>query len=364
MSQKIHDLGPAPMSSPQAGERNEQAVTGTFQGERVSVVSDPSSLLADAAEELTFSQSEEVERSLSERKENKDKLQRQYMLYVKECEDIHQEDLDQVLQQLKALGHVRSASVLTLIRQAFSDPTHQHAALSHARHADPESLSDELKSALDGALETLEVEQGQAVQAGYNIVSVKAEGLDRPQAGLRMLYRDTVIDFESYEKTFQTLLDKFGPEELPLAVNYLIRALGADMTAVTPSGEKAALKEVSDGLYMVEALATIYREAQELLNMLENRHGARPCTERQLIEPLLRFKDSSMLLEIQVLREMPFLTSANPSQDAELTQGIRELARNMPHKLFGSAEIRQNILNTFQEILDKAIDREDAELEA
>jgi type III secretion system TyeA family effector delivery regulator len=60
---------------------------------------------------------------------------------------------------------------------------------------------------------------------------------------------------------------------------------------------------------------------------------------------------------------MRFLLSDNAVRDAELTQGVRELARKMPHKLYVSAEARFAVLTSFQELLDKAVDREEAAME-
>ncbi len=361
MSQKIYDsMGPS--VTPSQVSVDQEQVTGNFMGERVAVLDDPMSLIEDAAEELTFSASEDVERKLSERKETRDKMRGQYIHYVEACPDLEPQDLEQFMQSLRSLLGAKNASVLALVRQQFSDPTHQHAALSYARHQ-AGAASPELAELLDQALETLEQEQGQAIQAGYNIVAVPAGDLETSPSGLRVLYRDTLIDFESYEKTFTALLDKFGPDELPAAVQYLIKALGADMNAVTPSTDKAAIKEVMDGLYMVESLATLYKQAQSLLKSAGERHGSHNISERQILEPLLKYKDAPLLLEMQILRDMPFLDSNNASRDAELTQGVRELVRAMPHKIFVSLESRQNTLNAFQEVLDKAIDREEAELE-
>jgi type III secretion protein W len=213
------------------------------------------------------------------------------------------------------------------------------------------------------ALRELENTEGRSINAGYNVAGVDAPGLGLPSSSLRVLYRDTVIDFQSYEKTFSFMLEKFGPEEFPKAVDFLLRALGNDMTAMTPSSPKAALKEVMDGLYMVESLGTIYKDANALLKGTAERHAPHGITERQIIDPLLRYKDMPMLMQQQVSQDMPFLVSDNPGRDAELTQGVRELARKMPHKLYATTEARQNALNALQELLDAAVDREETEME-
>lgn len=347
-----------------------QAAEGSFMGETVRVEQDALSLVQDAAEELSFSASEEVERKLSERKEGKEKTRglEHVMFYVEKTEDMNRNDLEQILKQIGSIKNARNADVLALVKQAFKDPTNQHAALSYA-HAKideldlPLSEKMSLRNAVGGALRDLEASEGRAVNAGYNVAGVAAPDLGLPPSSLRVLYRDAVIDFENYEKTFLSMLQKFGPEEFPKAVAYLIRALGADMTAMTPSSPKAALKEVMDGLYMVESLGTIYKDAGTILKGAAERHGPHSITERQIIEPLLRFKDMNVVVSVQVSNEMRFLVSKEPSRDAELAQGVRELARKMPHKLYVSSDARQNVLNALQEVLDDAVDREEMAME-
>jgi type III secretion system YopN/LcrE/InvE/MxiC family regulator len=278
------------------------------------------------------------------------------------------DDLENILNQIGRMKNATKSDILSMIKQAFKDPTNPHAALTYAQakleELDlplPEKTS--LRAAIGGALRDLEATEGRAINAGYNIAGVNAPGLGLPPSSLRVLYRDTVIDFEDYEKTFSGMLQKFGPEEFPKAVDFLIRALGSDMTAMTPSSPKAALKEVMDGLYMVESLGTIYHDARRILEGATERHGPHDITERQVIEPLLRFKDMNHIVSTVIANDMRFLVSDSPARDAELTQGIRELARKMPHKLYASQDARQGVLNAFQELLDEAVDREEAALE-
>lgn len=370
MSQRIHE-GPAiAPSQAQHSEGAAAAQAGTFMGEAVRVDQNAASMIQDAAEELTFSASEDVERKLSERKDGKEKARglEHVMFYVEKTEDMNRSDLEQMLKQLGSIRNARNADIIGLVKQTFKDPTNQHAALSYSlAHLDeldlPQNEKSMLKAAVSGAIRELEETEGRAINAGYNVAGIEAPGLGLPPSSLRVLYRDAVIDFESYERTFSFMLEKFGPEEFPKAVDYLIRALGNDMTAMTPSSPKAALKEVMDGLYMVESLGTLYKDASNLLKGAGERHGPHAITERGVIEPLLRYKDIAMLLPAQISADMPFLISNNAGRDAELTQGVRELARKMPHKLFMSQDSRQNVLIAFQEMLDSAVDREEMERE-
>jgi type III secretion system TyeA family effector delivery regulator len=135
------------------------------------------------------------------------------------------------------------------------------------------------------------------------------------------------------------------------------------MSAMTPSSPPAALKEVMDGLYMTASLGTLYSGARDMLQAAERRHGPHSVTEQALLNPLLRYAGLPMLTPGQARADMPFLTTDNPARDAELTQGVRELARKAPHKLYLSADSRQNVLNSLQELLDNAVDREEAAME-
>jgi type III secretion protein W len=343
---------------------------GLFRGESVRIEQNATSLLADAAEELSFSASETVEKKLSERKEGRERAKSldKILLYVDQAGDMNRSELEELLKSLAAMKNAGAGQILELTKSLFKDPTNRHAALCYARNnLDKAGLSREeaadLGTGLDAAISELERTEGCAINAGYNTAGTSAPGLNLPPFTLRGLYRDTVIDFENYEKTFSSLLEKFGPEEFPKAVSYLIRALGSDMTALKPSGEPAALKQVMDGLYMVESLGTLYRNASDLLKVAHNRHGSHGIREKDVLEPLLRYTSLPAPSSRQISTDMRFLVSDNAVRDAELTQGVRELARKMPHKLYASVEVRLAALTAFQELLDKAVDREEAAME-
>jgi type III secretion system YopN/LcrE/InvE/MxiC family regulator len=369
MDQRIEATGFTPASrSETEGQDVQQA--GMFMGDKVQVEEDMESLIRDAAEELTFSVEEEAERKLSERKEEKkEEYISSVLFYLQQCGDMERNDLEEMLKQIAALKGSRNADILALVRRTFTDPTTRHAALSYARselsRLDlPEQEKAALREDLTEALRQLEAEDGPAIRAGYNIAGVPPPDLGLAPSSLRTLYRDVVIDYDTYEKTFLHLLDKFGPADFPRAVRYVLQALGSDMNAITPSSPPAALKQVLDGLYMVQSLDSVYSAARDLLEAVARRHGQHPFTEQSLIRPLLSYTSMPALLPAQVTGDMPFLVTDNAARDAELTQGLRELARKMPHKLYLSNEVRQNVLNALQELLDTAADREEAALEA
>lgn len=344
---------------------------GSFQGQAVRVVEDASSLVANAAEELTFSASEEVERKLTDRKENSEQRSRlidQVRLYIENGSGLDKNEFEALLKQLTLMATLRSSDVVDLVKHHFPDPTDAHAALVQAREAlgARTDLAAEHQVALDDvlteAIADLEAADGPNIRAGYNIAGVSPGGLREQASGLRILYRETVVDFTSYERTFANLSERFGADSFTEALQFITRALGADMAALTPSVSVAQLKEVMDGIYIVETLKTVHQDAESLLQRIEKNHGEQTVSNADIAQPLLRYRDVPVLVEAQILREMPFLLSPNGARDAELTQGVREIARSLPHRIFPSSVERANLLDGLQTILDRAVDREEAEV--
>lgn len=377
--ERINNQGTMPLqqseiSSGFKGERAGSAnsareAQGTFQGQPVSVVEDASSMLADAAEEMTFGAGEEVERKLSERKEKRqprNQLLEQVQLYVDNNGGLESGEFEQLLKQLTLMEGVRASAIVDIVQQYFSDPTDAHAALVTAREAledqdMPVAHRQALSEELSAAIVDMEATDGPRIRAGYNISGTPAEGLRENAQGLRVLYREAVIDFQDYEKTFAMLNERFGPEEFPHALSFITRALGSDMNAIRPSTSTAQLKEVVDGIYMVETLATLHQDVHVLLQRVEGKHGVQNFSGTDIAQALLRFRAMPMLVEAQAERDMPFLRSIHGARDAEVLQGVRQLAHALPHRIFPSMTVRQNLLDALQGLLDKAVDREEQE---
>jgi type III secretion protein W len=131
MSQRIDGPLISPTQAQPLAGGETQAVIGSFMGERVQVQQDAQSLLADAAEELSFSASEEAERKLDERAEGKgkDKDLNKILFYISQMDQAEQEKARHLLPDLAKLKQADARAVLDTVRQAFKDPTDRHAAL-------------------------------------------------------------------------------------------------------------------------------------------------------------------------------------------------------------------------------------------
>ncbi|MCG8530919.1 MAG: type III secretion system gatekeeper subunit SctW [Desulfovibrionales bacterium] len=367
MSQRIDGPGihPGVLGGNQQATEGKQA-SGTLNGMVVVPQADAAAMLKDAAEELTFAASETQESKIKDRKLKRednslDKLAHVLQILQK-MQDVNKADLDGFLAALKS-GATSPQQLKEVLKQ-FEDPTHQHMALVYAKDSLQSEGYAEWIDIIDDAITELMETRGAEVRAGYNIAGVELADVLGNEAAHRGLYRGTVLDYPSFAKAFDDLSAKYGANGFPKAVDYLVRALSADMASTTPSTSMKELKTIVDDLYQLQVLSNYYSKMERLIeNVGERFHGVMP-TARDIVSPVLRLKDERMILSSQVLHMMPFLVTDNPEKDVLLSQGMRDLTRSdLPHKIFSEPQQRVNLLDAMQEVVDAAIDREDQMLE-
>lgn len=340
---------------------NDQPI-GSWNGRDVTPNTDILSLLADAAEELTFSAQETQEKKIAERKlvEESNPLDafEKVEKLIQQLDDINKNDLERLLEAIKQ--GTKNSEDLQKALQQFPDPTHKHAALTYMKEQLQGDANTELRSLVETALNELMEHEGPAVRAGYNIAGVDHGGLAGDAGALRGLYRGTVLDYESFSQAFDKLVDQYGADDFPKALGFLIRALTADMASTTPSTTMPQLKGIMDDLYQLEVLGNFFRDSESLLDRLEKLFGRKMrATPRDIMSPILRLKDERFVQDSQITATMPFLVTSDAACDVQFTQGIKDNVRKLPHKLFHDGEKRHNLLDALQSVLDAAIDREE-----
>ena len=155
--------------SAQSSQTAATMAQGMFMGRVVSQIQTPESLLANAAEELSFAVDTTDDFELEERKERDKAIQSQAERVRMYQELMHEAGKGEKLNDLRDSLRTRSDSqrALDKAKEYFPDPTDAWAALLEAR--------DELKQAgvdkavledIDAALAELEQNEGAAIRAG------------------------------------------------------------------------------------------------------------------------------------------------------------------------------------------------------
>ncbi len=329
--------------------------TASWKGFHVQTMPKGAVNIADMAEEAALSLAHfSADKSIKQKQDEDKKIKK-----TKDSSEIvpgmSQYEADVFVRALSQQEHQDANTSLALVKKFFRDPTLQDAALRHAMAHIPEN--DSRHAQLEKALELLHEEAGAHIRAGYNIAPVEHQELSPQQA--RDCYRFHILNYSSYEATFKNLLQEYTPENLPHTVDFLRKALGADMQSLQPSCASAQLHEVAEGLYVIQNLSTLYTTTGKLCASTAKRFARQEPHAREVMLGILQTKDNAAITTVSLQQIMPYLTSNNPSRDAVFGRGVREIARNLPFKLFSTEEQRQKVLSVLQQSLDKAIDREE-----
>lgn len=258
---------------------------GSYQSESVVVAKDPTSMLQDAAEELTFGAHEfRNKRELGERTLRESEGSRQIETikriqeYLEQLPDLDPRQLQDLYEQYRQGAETPSREGLQRRLGAFHDDiTYQQAAL--------EFMASELeKSGDDGALLSVvrdalvenERAFGAEIRAGLNVTkaALEAGGDSGEVQDLREMYRSTVLNHESIRTSFTNIVERYGDEDLGDRIGFLLTAIGDDLGARGPSVAPAELKIILDDMHQLETLATLRERSIASLERLDARFRA------------------------------------------------------------------------------------------
>jgi type III secretion protein W len=236
-----------------AAEQAVRAESGAFMGAAVHMADSPASLLADAAEELTFSMSETQESKLDERKEkagaDRNRAQALFIAAVREVVQGASDKVKNAVSNLERLCKGRNQMELgELLRNLGNELKGEGESSNKADPADQFTVLYALKEKLgqdhplvgvvDAALEHLAETEAPAISSGLSAqrAALGFATLDESSA-LRSFYRDSVEDFASPREALTRILAQYGQGKLEQALDFLMQALGNDLSSARPSTE-------------------------------------------------------------------------------------------------------------------------------
>ena len=363
-------VGPSGAPGKPSGEV--ASTEGRFRGERVQHVRNPTAELQDAAEELTFGESERVEKKLSKRKLRsghgaRSVAMEQARKYLREVPDLERNrKLSEFVESVLARGRPPDPDELRQLAREFSDDaTHQFLALADAREQAVERSSDPaLGAALDEAIATLQDESGPAIQAGLNVSAV-ARAFAGKEIGdiqqLRDFYRDVVLDCEDINAAFQRVVDDHPGKSFDEAVRFMLNALGADLAAGTQTVSRVRLKRIMDDMYQLKSLNSVHEQCTDLIRRVQKNFDATPpaSAPRDLMSELLTAQNRAWQGADAFSRLPQKMGVRGDEAGIYFLQGFRELVRFVPLKAFGDDMTkRDRVMISVQQALDVAIEHE------
>ncbi len=340
--------------------------TGSLFGLDATVVESPMSLLADAAEELTFAADSTDDFELDERKEREE---------IDEAMDERIKNYQELMHEtgeVQKLGPLRDAisaragkeHVLRQLRYYFPDPADAWAMLKELRDelaADP-STDEAVLRGVNEALAELEASEGPAIRAGINgaLNARGFEGLGSPSE-LGSLYRKTVCDFVDVNAMFAYIQDRFGGD-FDAAVDFLYKALASDMACDTPSMEKSHLEHVNTGLGELRQLQSARSLCAKTLTRWHDVHGVKNCplNDMALLNQLLDLRKEHFIGASRIARIADDAKAPDIEHKVLFLQELLNTLRAFSPDLFDGAEGRMKVIDAVQGAVDAAIAEEDA----
>jgi type III secretion protein W len=355
----------------QAGQAMPQ---GLFMGARVTQEESPMSLLADAAEELTFSLSEGEESRLDERKEKAGaKEQRSFDPFIEAARKPAQEGgekfgraLNHLERLFKSRNNAALAELLDALKQAADqeenpDPADQFTLLVGLkdRLGDAHPLAGTIDRALDG----LAAEQTFAVASGLAVDMAAPDFAELGDKDLRGTYRSVVADFASPRETLSLLRDRFGEDAMDKGLDFLMTVLGNELSSAGPSLEKSRLKALTGDLAVVRVLGIVHTCCAAVLNRLDTAHGVKSrMGSEELLDAVLAARDNQYA-GMQDFQHMAQRAGA-PDTEREVLflQDLLQGLRDLPDLFYEDHDARRRLQGALQNALDDAVRREDEEL--
>lgn len=352
------------------GEPETRGAEGAYRGCKVVHRIDVRSLVAEAAEEISFSFSERVEKTLPDRKiipksgrmTRATERARNHLARLPDLENA--EKLQEFLELLKSRREWTLPGILQDARSFFRDVSHRHAGLSFAREMlEGEEGFEALRDGIGKVLVTLEAERGPEIRAGLNVSGVAREyagsGLGDVQR-LRDFYRETVLGYDGLDGAYRTVVETYGDNDLPRATAFLIKAAGVELQSLGPSISKIELKRIVDELYQLEVLGNLHASCGELVERMRSRFGQRPAGDgRELLGRLMGLVRDPRPGSDRVAAMVRSLGIAGIEARIGFLRALRTLVWEIPPKACGDGGAQRKLVEDVEAAMDAEIRREE-----
>lgn len=367
-------------SSVPGGAVQPQAVSGKWNGLTVTAGRSEASLISNAADEMRASTDRHIALELAERKQLERHNLRHFNVMIpsnlvltqaqqriierlrKFSSDIkkeYDEDDEDTAATRDSPDSAKNSTFRQAAEEAFIDPTDRHAALLWVEENMREG-SPGLAKLAERERERLEAEAGPEIQAGYNIIAVETGEVGGVETG-REMYNRVVIGYKDISMMLDELLSRYGENDLGENIAFLRKAVGADLSAATPSTDKMELETMNNDLYQLRVLGNFINEFAADLGAVRERNAMHPLPLAAVntLKLFCKVKNERLILLDPLKSILGLGGRSSATYDVRALTLACKLAHELPNKLFNSEDARQLLLAAGQKMLDAAIDLEE-----
>lgn len=339
---------------------------GSLLGQQVQLISSPLSLLADAAEEMTFAVDTTKEFELEERKDREktdEATKKRVQLYQ---ELMHKAGKNKQIDILKDSLQAKPGkeNALREALQQFSDYTDAWASLKSIAEEfenDP-AVSDDVKTGIREAIQELEEKHGDEIKTGLHGALSRSGFEDIGTSDdTRDLYRQVTFDFTSITNAFQYINEKYGDAGFEKAMDFLFASISSDISSDSPSMDKTHLEFVHQNLGKVRLLQSAYVQCENLVNRWENEHKVTNSglKSMDILSAVVGFREINYLGTMHIEEIAQKAKALDIEREVLFMQDFVGMLRQFPDKIFDDMQTYQKVMDVAQQALDKVIERED-----
>lgn len=341
-------------------------VTGSFAGMSVQVKENAGSALADSAEELTFVRDNSRQTKLADRKQKAAALNMQekvekllQMVQAASNNDDHAQK--RVLNDWKQQG-ASPQDLLAGLKKLGGQPASNYGFLLQAAS---EESDPEVKEQLEQLAGALFESEKTAITASLNALSA----LDNAPFATSLDLSETYAEISSKPQEPQDLLvflqKRYGTENLKEGIDYMFRALAADLMSAQSSQEEPILNDIASRLGKTRTLNASLGQFTDFKNRIASvLHLSEKLDPARLLLQTVELSKARFITAMQVNGlYRTEITTRDPEEEVLVGQEFMKMARNLPLELFDSLDDRNRLIDAVHKEVDRLVAAEDEWLE-
>ena len=356
----------------------QNAQVGSRGGEGVKLQASTASMVLDMQEEIGQAFSERAEkkqgRKRSLKPDNAELAKRVEQVknvseYLNKLPDLknRKEEISDITQRARQQNFSSKDEFLGYLQKELSkkevpDPVQVYAVLEHISHTLDESDSEQLHRIVEETTNSYLAEYSREIHSGM-IISESAALYASEALGsmvdLRSLYMAEVAIDAGIGHTFCSIIDKYGEEGFTDAVEYLIRAAGADMSSMTSNVDKNQQKAVIDNLYQLEVVKTTYDQVSVSVKRIENFYSDIPkdAAYKIMQGAFEAVERPFSVSEKQITKLAESILSDPIDGKISVLREVRTVLSNLPLRTF--SQDTQEAIRNKDRIMDSVVEAQD-----
>jgi len=252
-----------------------------------------------------------------------------------------------------------------VVERGLRQPAHQFAMLQFALDdALRRSLPSDVTERLQEALDELVHEHGEGIQAGLNTIQVAADfaadadGIDNFQQA----YTDVVLGEKTLAQTLLVVLQRLSGlrgQDFERGLKALLSALGADLSAASPSREPVRLQALVQDVYQLEVASSVLESCKRLSSRIAALYGIETVEPLDFMQALVTFTGDRWVLPARMLALAQAFQVAGLPVRLTFYAGLRDALHLIPTRVFADLEARNSVLGSAQEVYDRTVAEEE-----